>query len=170
MDVLTLFDRIFLLPFSSSPLLLFPLPTSHCMCHLDHTPGDFLERCPHRMSEGKIKDGMFPPNLEKCASTSLFGQGIDRVLNAIEISTNVPLSSDSYPFVISKRPKHVFVATNAEDPAFLADIEARGWKMLPPAMVQRLRDEGTDWTPTLMDKVILSLGRGFVGSWESTSE
>ena len=63
----------------------------------------------------------------------------------------------------------MLVTTDETSPAYLAEIDALGWTVMNHAALGTKEEYGA-WYPSLVDNVVLSFGRGFVGTSGSTSE
>jgi hypothetical protein len=81
------------------------------------------------------------------------------------------------PASISPDSLRVLVTTDETDPEFLSDIkENLRWSVVDHAELDTLNKfreekgwgEQCWWTPPILDQLFLSLGKGFVGSWDST--
>ena len=63
----------------------------------------------------------------------------------------------------------MLVTTDETSPAYLAEIDALGWIVMNHTALGTREEYGV-WYPSLVDNVVLSLGKGFVGTGGSTSE
>lgn len=63
----------------------------------------------------------------------------------------------------------VVVTTDDDTPEYAAEIAAAGWHKVDHAQL-RTKERFGVWTPSLIDNVVLSYGRSFVGVYGSTSE
>lgn len=134
--------------------------------------GDFLTlSCPFRKLDEPLDSRGHPPyDREKCLPLSMYSYAVDQALEQLALATTVPETTDIYPFDTSSPPKNVLITTDSIDPDILAAIHAKGWKIVPQELSDRLRREDGDWMPTLIDIVLLSFGRAFVGTAGSTCE
>ena len=76
------------------------------------------------------------------------------------VRSRLPSSAANWP---------VLVTTDETSPAYLAEIAALGWIVMDHAALRTSETYGV-WYPSLVDNVVLSLGKGFVGTGSSTSE
>lgn len=61
--------------------------------------------------------------------------------------------------------EHVIMTSDEDDPAWWTEVEAQGWKA--PDHTKTESEYGR-WYPVLIDAVIQSNGKGFVGTVQST--
>ena len=76
------------------------------------------------------------------------------------IRSRLPAAAASWP---------VLVTTDETSPVYLAEIAALGWTVMDHVALGTREEYGV-WYPNLVDNVVLSFGRGFVGTGSSTSE
>ncbi|KAL7410456.1 hypothetical protein BDY24DRAFT_417997 [Mrakia frigida] len=123
-------------------------PVDYISVHIRH--GDFLRYCPPPP----------PPNsttVQHCWSSAQYAYAVETLKKSIFWETG-------------KSIDQVLFTTDEMDPKFLREItEKRGWKTVNEELSMRIRREWGDWEyPTLIDNVLLSRGKGFVGTQTST--
>lgn len=107
---------------------------------------------------------------ESCLPLSAYSIAVEGALAQLARWRTVPASSSSYPIQNSSPTKHVLVSTDSTDPDLLASVQAKGWKIVTKELSDRIRAQEGDWMPTLIDTVLMSLGRSFVGTADSMSK
>lgn len=133
-------------------------------------PGDFLTlACPYRLPDGPIQNGRHAYDPDRCLPLSAYALAVDSILAQMSSPLVAASPSGDHPFDLSTPPTQVVVTTDSDDPVFLEAIRKRGWKTVDREISERIRKERGDWYPMLIENVILSLGRGFVGTQGSTS-
>ncbi|KAL7410112.1 hypothetical protein BDY24DRAFT_418231 [Mrakia frigida] len=121
-------------------------PVDFISVHIRH--GDFLGSCPLSTPDSDI--------VPLCRSSDQYAYAVASMQSAILRQTG-------------KTIKEVFVATDETDALFLHELTVvRRWKLVDEQLSLRIRRDWGDWHPTLIDKVLLSMGKGFVGTYSST--